>query len=43
MNLSRLSDTERSQIEEVMRNMSADKPMVGIFWYDVVKHQKNGF
>ena len=39
MNLGRLSDTERSQIEEVMRNASADKPMVGIFWYDVVKDE----
>jgi hypothetical protein len=34
MNLQRLSDTERSQVEEVMRKASAEKPMVGIFWYN---------
>lgn len=42
MNLGRLSDTERSQIEEVMRNASADKPMVGMFWYDAVKDELFG-
>ena len=42
MNLSRLTDTERSQVEEVMRNASADKPMVGIFWYDAVKDELFG-
>ena len=34
MNLRKLTDEEHAQVEEIMRQASVEKPMVGIFWYN---------